>query len=81
MKTGDKVRIIKLCAPFIGEELFGKISKITIYENGSIYLDDIKIFISPYWIELVNEDSDIIVENRVYAPIIVSKKVIPIKKL
>ena len=79
MKTGDKVRIITLCAPFIGEELLGKISKITICENGSIYLDDIKIFISPYWIELVDEDNDIIYENRVYEPTIVSKKVILIK--
>lgn len=41
MKTGDKARIIKVCAPFISESYLGKVSKVTITKNGVIYLDDL----------------------------------------
>jgi len=30
MKTGDKVRIVKVCAPFIGIDLLGKVSNLTM---------------------------------------------------
>jgi len=41
MKTGDKVRIVKVCAPFISEKYLGKVSKITINEHGGVFLDDL----------------------------------------
>jgi hypothetical protein len=73
MKTGDKVRIVKVCAPFIGIDLLGKVSKITI-RNESIYLDDLKINCSKYWIEKVEDDAtDIIIEKvEVYKPRVIS---------
>jgi hypothetical protein len=74
MKTGDKVRIVKICAPFIGDESLGKVSKISIMDNGSIFLDDLDRYISPHWIELVDDNVlDKIVERSVYKPIILSK--------
>ena len=75
MKTGDKVRIVKVCAPFIGDESLGKVSRITIGENGTIFLDDMDRYISPHWIKLVNDDDvDEIIERSVYIPTIISKE-------
>jgi hypothetical protein len=70
MKTGDKVRIVKVCWPFVKMNLLGKVSKINILEDGSIYLVDLKRFGSRHLIELVHDDSvDEILENAVvYVP-------------
>lgn len=82
MKTGDKVRIVKVCAPFVYTESLGKVSKITIDDNGSIYLNDLNRSISRHWIELVDEDAvDEILENVVvYVTEIISmEKIYPNK--
>ena len=47
----------KVCAPFFGNELLGKVSKITIKEDNVIYLDNIGINIPIGCIERVNESS------------------------
>ena len=57
MKTGNKIRIIKVCAPFFGNELLGKVSTITIKEDNIIYLNDIGINIPIGCIEIVDEHS------------------------
>ena len=75
MKTGDKVRIVKICAPFIGMESLGKVSHITVNEKGIIYLDDIGQNASKYWLELVSDDEvDMVLEKSVYESKLVYEK-------
>lgn len=68
---GWKVRIIKVCAPFIGLNVLGKVDYIDSTKNG-IFLKNLKINVNPNWIELVNdEDIDIkmeINENTIFDP-------------
>lgn len=80
MKTGDKVRVTKVCAPFIGDESLGKVSKITVNESG-IFLDDLDRYVSPYWIELVDDNEiDRIIERSVYIPKVISITKVKLKK-
>lgn len=68
---GRKIRIIKVCAPFIGLNVLGKVDYIDSTKNG-IFLKNLKINVNPNWIELVNdEDIDIkmeINENTIFDP-------------
>lgn len=82
MKTGDKIRIVKVCAPFVYPESLGKVSRITIGDNGSIYLNDLNRSISRHWIELVDEDAvDEILENIVvYVTEVISTEKIYLNK-
>lgn len=56
-KIGQKIRIIKCCAPFFGEELLGKVDYINkIYENGNISLEKYNLNVLPNWIKIINEN-------------------------
>ena len=57
MKSGDKVRIVKVCWPFVKMDLLGKVSEITIRDDGSIYLVGLKKIVNKDWIELVYDDA------------------------
>ncbi len=74
MKTNGKVRICKVCAPFFGSELLGKTSIITVIDNGSVFLNELKMYINLDCIEVVNDNSvdEILNEYNVYKPIILS---------
>lgn len=64
MKTGDKVRIIKVCAPFISEKYLGKVSSITINEHGVIFLNEFGFNVVLGCISKVDDES--ISENVKY---------------
>jgi hypothetical protein len=69
MKTGDKVRIVKVCAPFISEKYLGKVSRITISDNGIVFLDDLGFNAVLGCIIKVSEDSiNEDIEYSVYKP-------------
>ena len=53
---GRKVRIVKVCAPFIGLNVLGKIDYIDSTDNG-IFLKNLKINVNPNWIELVSDEA------------------------
>jgi len=75
MKTGDKVRIVKVCAPFISEKYLCKVSRITINENGTIFLDDLGFNAVLGCIVKVSDDSiNEDIEYSVYKPIVISIK-------
>jgi hypothetical protein len=66
-----KIRIIKVCAPFINFDLLGKVSNYT-ETNNHIYLTRFNINISKHLIEYVN-DSEIDInlphtETYIYNP-------------
>jgi len=69
MKTGDRIKIIYVCAPFINYDFLGKESTITVTESGLIYLDDFDIFISQRLIKLIDDEQEEI-ENNVFIPTI-----------
>lgn len=69
--VGRKIRIVKVCAPFLGKESLGKVDYIES-TNGTIYLRNLRTNVNPEWIELVGDDSlDIeieISENNIFNP-------------
>lgn len=69
MKTGDKIRIVKVCAPFISEKYLGKVSKITVNDHGVIFLDDLGFNAVLGCIIKVSDDSvNEDIEYSVYIP-------------
>ena len=69
---GRKIRIVKICAPFLKIESLGKIDYIKSAKN-SIFLEKSKMNVNPEWIELVDDDAiDIdmyINENTIFNPL------------
>jgi hypothetical protein len=56
-EIGQKVRIIKCCAPFFGRELLGKVEIIKeIINHHNIHLER-GLNVHPNWIELVDNDA------------------------
>jgi hypothetical protein len=69
MKTGDKIRIVKVCAPFISERHLGKVSKITVNDHGVIFLNDLGFNAVLGCIIKVSDDSvNEDIEYSVYIP-------------
>jgi hypothetical protein len=68
---GRKVRIVKVCAPFIGSNILGKVDYIES-TNNCIFLKNLKTNVNPNWIELVDDDAiDIemeLNENTIFNP-------------
>ena len=70
-----KIRIIKVCAPFINFDMLGKVSDFNIIDD-KIYLNRFNLFISPHLIKYVNDNSKDIkydyLEKYVYVPEVIS---------
>lgn len=68
---GRKIRIVKVCAPFIGKDALGKVDYIESTNNG-IFLKNRKTNVNPNWVDLVNDnDEDIdmeLNENTIFNP-------------
>lgn len=57
-KVGQKVRIVKCCAPFFGKILLGKVDTIKrIYDIGDLHLEKLHLNVKPCWVELVDDDA------------------------
>ena len=56
LEIGQKVRIVKICAPFLDITYLGKVDIICSL-NPVIFLENLKINVNPNWIEVVSNDS------------------------
>jgi hypothetical protein len=68
---GKKIRIVKICAPFLSKDVLGKVDYIESTNNG-IFLRNLKTNVNPNWINLVSDDElDIemeLNENTIFNP-------------